>query len=183
MSVWNGTAGAVILGPTQHRVAQHLVRATKYGRVTLSSPQLAAELRMGRSDFYRITRQLRILGLFGIENDQGGAKGGRRYWRTARRDGRELPATRHRAAWARVTGWLKARAKALQALGRAIAGAPAGKGPHDPSRQAPPSPPHRQQPLGLPLGPPSGPSVLERLRQAGLRSDLADAWQKKGEPA
>jgi len=107
---WGGRRGHVILGPTEARVARYLEAATRHGRVTIRTLELARHLRLERSEAYRITRRLRVLGLFGVENDQGGTKGGRRYWRTPiEHDGAELDAGRHRSAWARVVAYLRAR--------------------------------------------------------------------------
>lgn len=108
---WHGRRGPVVLGPTEDRVARYLDTATRNGRVTIRAVDLAARLKVERSEIYRITRRLRVLGLFGIENDQGGQAGGRRYWRTAiAHDGAELDTTRHRDAWARVVGWSRSTA-------------------------------------------------------------------------
>lgn len=113
MSTWHGRRGSVILGPTEDRVARFLDHATRSGRVTIRTVELAERLRLERSEAYRITRRLRTLGLFGIENDRGGTKGGRRYWRTAiEHDGVLLDAVRHRTAWARVVAYLRARRSA-----------------------------------------------------------------------
>jgi len=105
----------VILGPTEHRVARWLADRTRSGRITLRMADVATATRVERSEAYRITARLRILGLFGIENDQGGSKGGRRFWRTAiAHDGAELDETRHREAWARVVAWARARGARLR---------------------------------------------------------------------
>lgn len=107
--VLTGRRGVVILGPTEARVAAYLGRRTAWGRVTIRTVDLIAALELERSEVYRITRRLRTLGLFGVENDQGGTKGGRRYWRTAiPHAGAELPAVAHRAAWARVVSAARA---------------------------------------------------------------------------
>lgn len=109
-SVWHGRRGSVLLGPTEHRVARYLDHMTRSGRVRLRTVDLAARLGLERSEAYRVTRSLRVLGLFGIENDRSGQAGGRWYWRTAiEHDGAELDRTRHRDAWARVKGWMAAR--------------------------------------------------------------------------
>jgi len=82
--------------------------------VAIRTVELARALRLERSEAYRITARLRVLGLFGIQNDQGGTRGGRLYWRTSiLHDGAELDGTRHRDAWARVLGWARARATRL----------------------------------------------------------------------
>lgn len=107
---WKGRKGSVLLGPTEDRVARYLADATRHGRVTIRTMDLAARLGLGRSEAYRITDQLRTLGLFGVENDQGGTLGGRRWWRTATpHDGVTLDATRHRIAWSRILAWARAR--------------------------------------------------------------------------
>lgn len=107
-----------MLGPTEDRVARYLDSMTRSGRVTIRTVDLASRLGLERSEAYRITRRLRVLGLFGIENDRSGANGGRRYWRTAtEHDGVELDVQRHRDAWARITGWAAAsRGRALARL-------------------------------------------------------------------
>lgn len=101
---WMGRRGPVILGPTEDRVARWLERMTRHGWVTIPTSRLIAELALERSEAYRITRQLRTLGLFGIRNDQGGTRGGRMVWRTPNVDDAAdgLDASRHRVAWARV---------------------------------------------------------------------------------
>jgi len=105
----------VILGPTEHRVARWLADRTRSGRITLRMADVAAATRVERSEAYRITARLRILGLFGIQNDQGGTRGGRRFWRTAiAHDGAELDETRHREAWSRVVAWARARGARLR---------------------------------------------------------------------
>lgn len=105
-----GRHGWVILGPTEARVARFLEDATRHGRVTFASVELAARLDLSRSEFYRVTARLRELGLFGVENDQGGTIGGRRYWRTATPSPESgLDPVRHRLAWGRVRAWLRAR--------------------------------------------------------------------------
>jgi len=115
-TTWHGRRGTVLLGPTEHRVARWLADMTRAGRVTIRTVDLARELRVERSEAYRITRRLRILGLFGIENDQGGTQGGRRYWRTSiEHDGGGLDPVRHHTAWARVLGWARARRDRLTA--------------------------------------------------------------------
>jgi hypothetical protein len=93
-TTWHGRRGTVILGPTEHRVARWLAGMTRTGRVTLRTVDLAAATGVERSEAYRITARLRVLGLFGIENDRGGNHHGRRYWRTAtnRTPARSTPA-------------------------------------------------------------------------------------------
>lgn len=100
----------MLLGPTEDRVARYLADRVSNGRVTIRTVDLVAALRLERSEAYRITARLRMLGLFGIENDQGGTNGGRRYWRTpTAHDGARLDATRHRVAWSRILAWARAR--------------------------------------------------------------------------
>jgi len=107
---WHGRRGSVLLGPTEDRVARYLEDLTDHGRVTIRTVELADRLRLERSEAYRITARLRVLGLFGIENDRAGTRGGRRIWRTARRhDGPGLDPRRHSIAWARVRAWAAAR--------------------------------------------------------------------------
>lgn len=121
MSTWRGQHGAVILGPTEDRVARYLEHMTKHGRITLRTVELAQRLGLERSEAYRITARLRVLGLFGIANDRGGAHGGRRIWRTAieRASPQPLDPVRHRTAWARVVAYLRARrSTALDSLAR-----------------------------------------------------------------
>jgi hypothetical protein len=114
----------VILGPTEARVARYLEDATRHGRVTLRTVELADRLRLERSEAYRVLRRLQALGVFGIEDDRSGQRGGRRIWRTGRALGRSgLDAARHRQAWARVAGWASARRARLAAFMRdAISG-------------------------------------------------------------
>lgn len=115
---WTGRHGSVLLGPTEARVARFLHELTRHGRVTLRSADLVVRLRIERSEFYRITRRLRTLGLFGIEDDRGGIRGGRRYWRTAtRHDGAGLDPRRRRLAQARIAAWAQhARTRVVAAL-------------------------------------------------------------------
>lgn len=114
MTTWHGREGSVILGPTEDRVARYLDSMTRHGRVTLRTVELAERLGLERSEAYRITRRLRVLGLFGIENDRGGAHGGRRIWRTGVVGSapHRLDPVRHRIAWARVVSYLRARRSA-----------------------------------------------------------------------
>jgi hypothetical protein len=117
----------VILGPTEHRVARYLADLTRAGRVTLRTVELAERLGLERSEAYRITARLRVLGLFGIENDRGGSRAGRRFWRTAiEHDGQVLDAVRHRAAWARIVAWARARKSALRSRLAALRSGTAG---------------------------------------------------------
>lgn len=175
---WHGRRGPVLLGPTEHRVARYLADLTRVGRVTIRTVDLVSDLRIERSEVYRITARLRVLGLFGIENDRGGTKGGRRYWRTAiAHDHSELDAERHRAAWARIVAWARAKrersAARLSALrhhtrpepvttARALTGQPFGQ------RRVP------VEPAGDPPGS-GGLTFAQRMRAAGL-GELMDGW-------
>lgn len=179
---WNGRRGAVILGPTEHRVARWLADLTRAGRVTIRTADLARELRLERSEAYRITRRLRVLGLFGIENDQGGTKGGRRYWRTAiEHDGAELDQARHRTAWARVVAWASAQRRRASARLASLhhMRVEAGSAAVDPSAR-----PQLRGKLALAVpaagvGPPptaGGGSFADQMRAAGL-GRLMDTWR------
>lgn len=160
---WRGRRGCVVLGPTENRVARYLDSATRSGRVTIRTVDLAARLGLERSEAYRITRRLRMLGLFGIENDRAGTHGGRRYWRTAlEHDGGGLDATRHRDAWARVVGWTAAARR------RAIA-----RLHHIRARAGTPLPTLTRPAVVPPL--PAG-SFADRMRAAGL-GPLMDEWR------
>lgn len=109
-TTWHGRRGAVLLGPTENRVARWLADVTSHGRVRIRTVDLVDALRLERSEAYRITSRLRILGLFGVENDRGGTRGGRHYWRTAiEHDGGGLDPLRHRQAWSRIVSWARAR--------------------------------------------------------------------------
>jgi hypothetical protein len=56
-----------------------------------------------------------VLGLFGIANDPGGHRGGRRIWRTSiEHDGAELNRARHAEAWSRIIGGARARQRHRQ---------------------------------------------------------------------
>lgn len=113
--VWHGRLGAVVLGDTQHRVARYLDAQTRHGWALIRTDELAERLDLERSEAYRITARLRALGLFGIANDRGGVRGGRRWWRTATgHDGRGLDPERHRVAWSRVVGWARRRRDAAR---------------------------------------------------------------------
>lgn len=175
-TVLTGRRGVVILGPTEAKVAAYLTRATMHGRVTIRTVDLGARLGLERSEIYRITRRLRILGLFGIENDRGGTLGGRRYWRTAiPHDGAELPAEAHRAAWARVTSAARAIAGAIAtavvirsaAARHTLAGAGASSSsPMEPGTMPGPLP------VGVSMGG-SPPSFREAMLRAGLAPWIA----------
>lgn len=178
-TTWHGRRGPVLLGPTEHRVARYLADLTRVGRVTIRTVDLVTDLRIERSEVYRITARLRVLGLFGIENDRGGNKGGRRYWRTAiAHDHSELDVERHRAAWSRIVAWARAQrersAARLSTLRhhtrpassdvstRTLTGQPFGQ---------------RRVPVELAGAPPGagGLTFAERMRAAGL-GGLMDAW-------
>lgn len=122
---WRGRLGWVLLGPTEHRVATYLEAMTRHGRVTLRSTSIASSIGLSRTELYRITARLRMLGVFGIENDQGGQHAGRRIWRTAAVDSssRPLDHARHRLAWGRIAAWSRARAARLLAAARGIVNA------------------------------------------------------------
>lgn len=115
---WRGRYGWIALGPTEDRVARYLDDATRHGRITRTTARIQDDLGLGRSEAFRILRTLRTLGLFGVENDQGGTRGGRRIWRIDRPgEGATLDAGRHRQAWARVVAYLAERkARALARL-------------------------------------------------------------------
>ena len=161
-----------MLGPTEDRIALFLERATRNGRVTLRSAELVERLGVARSELYRVTRRLRILGLFGIEDDRGGTRAGRRYWRTAvEHDGPGLDPVKHRTAWARVVAYVRTIAgraapvprPAAYAHGRPVSDhALAGAGPGHPV----------DVPAGL--GPPLR-SLAEAMR--ALAPELARAWR------
>lgn len=166
---WHGRSGAVILGPTEARVARYLHHATRHGRVTLRTMDLAAALGLERSEAYRITRRLRILGLFGIENDKGGTKGGRRFWRTpTEHAGAKLDDARHRSAWGRVVAWARAltaraRARLLIRQDGAAKGARVGLSTPVGSTDA------------RALDGPTGVNFADMMRSAGL-GPLMDEW-------
>lgn len=159
----------MILGPTEHRVARYLADLTRSGRVTIRTVELATRLGLERSEAYRITRRLRVLGLFGIENDRGGSRGGRRVWRTAiEHDGGELEAVRHRAAWARIVSWARARRASLGArLAHIRSSRPDGR-PGRPTLAPPAFNPR--------VGGASG-SFAEAMRRHGL-GPLMDEWAR-----
>ncbi|HEV8282340.1 MAG TPA: hypothetical protein VGQ02_10795 [Candidatus Limnocylindrales bacterium] len=156
----------MILGPTEHRVARYLADLTRSGRVTLRTVELAERLGLERSEAYRITARLRVLGLFGIENDRGGSRGGRRLWRTAiEHDGQVLDAVRHRAAWARIVAWARARRSALQSRLEALRSATAT--PH-------------LRPVGV-VTPTAGATPRAPVTPSGVRGGIfADAMRRHG---
>jgi hypothetical protein len=116
--VWRGQHGSVILGPTEDRVARYLHDLTRHGLITIRTLELARRLDLERSEAYRVLGRLRALGLFGVANDQGGQRGGRRIWRTERAGTASvLDAGRHRIAWARVVAWsAQRRARVIAAI-------------------------------------------------------------------
>lgn len=172
-TTWHGRRGAVLLGPTENRVARWLVDRTSNGRVRIRMTDLVDALRLERSEAYRITARLRVLGLFGVENDRGGTKGGRQWWRTAiAHDGAELDPARHREAWSRIVGWARERHARVAARLAAIR--------DDHTR-------HAEQlhplPLGVPTPPgptppgPGGVTFGDALRRYGL-GPLLDEWAR-----
>lgn len=177
-ATWHGRRGPVLLGPTEHRVARALADLCRAGRVTIRMADLAPAVRVERSELYRITRRLRVLGLFGIENDRGGARGGRRIWRTAiEHDGATLDANRHRVAWSRLVAWSRARRARvstrlaeLRGHHRSASVTMAREGAA--ARMGPAVPPG---PGTIPPGG-AGPGFGERLLRAGLRADLAERF-------
>jgi hypothetical protein len=164
-NVWHGQHGAVILGPTEARVARYLDDLTRHGLVTVRTAELADRLRLERSEAYRVLARMRALGLFGIEDDRSGSRGGRRVWRTGRpRAESGLDAGRHRIAWSRVVAWSRARRARLVAhhLRRT---APAHPGSGSPATSA----------AGVSPAPAAGGSFADMLRQYGA-GGLLDAW-------
>jgi hypothetical protein len=145
---------------------------TKAGRVTIRNVDLMRATGVERSEAYRITSRLRVLGLFGIENDRGGNHHGRRFWRTTiETDAGALNAARHREAWSRIVAWARARRdRARAALNHLRSGG------------LPPSPDlDRPGPADADLlhgnrvaGP--GPSFLELLVAGGLSRRLASGF-------
>jgi predicted transcriptional regulator len=159
---WRGRRGVVLLGPTEHRVALYLVDRTRPGRVAIRTAELARSLNLERSEAYRITARLRVLGLFGIRNDRGGTLGGRWYWRTAiEHDGAGLDGPRHRRAWARLLGVARARARRvadhLRRAAPAALGAPATRPPVGP--------------------PPAAAATFRAMFAAGGGGDLLRQWK------
>lgn len=113
---WTGRRGPVVLGSTEHRVALGLDHLTRHGAVRIRTVDLMERFQLERSEAYRITRRLRILGLFGIRNDPSGSAGGRLWWRTAAaHDGAELDPDRHLEAVRRIRGWARTAAATMAA--------------------------------------------------------------------
>jgi hypothetical protein len=169
---WHGRRGAVLLGPTEHRVAGWLRDRTHHGRIKVRTVDLATELRLERSEAYRITARLRALGLFGIQNDRGGTRGGRFIWRTSiEHDGAELDRERHREAWARIVAWARGRkARLAEKLADLRATTHAGQGARGMDRAQPATPGD-----GGSLPSPGG-TFAELMRRHGL-GDLMDQWR------
>lgn len=116
-----------------------------------------------RSAIYRVTARLRILGVFGIRNDRGGTLGGRWYWRTAtRHQGAALDPVKHRAAWSRILGGARARARRVAAFMR-DRGAPE---PAIPSRPAGAFPA------------PAGPTFRDLFAAAPGGAELLAEWKR-----
>jgi hypothetical protein len=177
-TTWHGRRGPVILGPTEHRVARWLADMTRAGRVTIRTVDLARATRVERSEAYRITRRLRILGLFGIENDQGGTRGGRRYWRTSiEHDAAELDAARHRQAWARLVAWARSQRGRLSARLAALRPHDMRAGSYRPGPSRPPTARASVEVAAAGASPPGGAggTFADRMRRAGL-GELMDAW-------
>lgn len=117
-TTWRGRHGAVLLGPTQDRVARYLDDLTGHGRIRIRTRDLADRLGLERSEAFRILARLRVLGLFGVSNDRGDHDGGRTVWRTRiRHDGSGLDPARRRITWARMRGATsRARARLRERL-------------------------------------------------------------------
>lgn len=158
----------MILGPTQHRTALWLERATRHGRVTLRMLRIAAELGLERSEAYRITRRLRMLGLFGVEDDRGRTHGGRRWWRTrSRRPGAwAFDPGSHRRAWARIVA--SSRRIVLELAGRDPMAHPLCRvcGERRPPEHDHPAPAKT-----------AGASFRERLARYGLTPETVETWR------
>jgi hypothetical protein len=163
-NVWHGQHGAVILGPTEARVARYLDDLTRHGLVTVRTAELADRLRLERSEAYRVLARMRALGLFGIEDDRSGSRGGRRIWRTSRTvPDSTLDAGRHRIAWSRIVAWSRARRARLVA--------------HHARRSVPahPGTTPATSAAGVSPAPAAGGSFADMLRQYGA-GGLLDAW-------
>lgn len=169
-TTWHGRRGSVLLGPTENRVARWLADMTRQGRVTIRTVDLAEATHVERSEAYRITARLRVLGLFGIENDRGGNHNGRRFWRTAiEHDGAALDSRRHRQAWGRILAWSRIRRTRLAERLAAIRGDHTR--PVDVSARAVTDP----TPPGARRAAPGGVTFAEAMRRAGL-GGLMDQW-------
>lgn len=167
---WYGRRGSVLLGPTEHRVARWLSDMTAHGRVTLRMVDLVAATHVERSEGYRITRNLRTLGLFGIENDQGGNHAGRRFWRTAiEHDGGALDAARHRQAWGRILAWARGRRSRVAARLAELRGEHTRPADSSARSVAGPTPAEATCPAS------AGVTFAERMRRGGL-GVLMDQW-------
>ena len=167
VTTWHGARGAQLLGPTEDRVARWLAVKTKHGRARIRSVDAIAALRLERSEWYRVTRRLRILGLFGIADDRAGARGGRLVWRTSSDTGVRLDAGRKRAAIARMRGQVHAAARRL---GRFLASGRTGAVPAT----------GRPAPADASPASAGDPGARQRRRQlmldAGLSPALAAEW-------
>jgi hypothetical protein len=161
--VWRGQHGSVILGPTEDRVARYLHDLTRHGLITIRTLELARRLDLERSEAYRVLGRLRALGLFGVANDQGGQRGGRRIWRTERAGTASgLDAGRHRIAWARVVAWsAQRRARVIAAI-------------HT-RRQGLTHPDTATPAAGVSPAPAAGGSLADHLRRYGA-GGLLDGW-------
>lgn len=173
-TTWRGRRGAMLLGPTEDRVARYLADRTSNGRVTIRTTDLIAALGIERSEAYRVTARLRVLGLFGIENDRGGTNGGRRYWRTpTEHDGARLDGKRHRIAWSRILSWSRARRDRaiarLEAIRHHTSRVGIGAGTSEPARRDAPA-------AEIPPSAAGGPSFGAMLRRTGLIDNLLDEW-------
>jgi hypothetical protein len=167
-TTWHGRRGPVILGPTEHRVARWLNDATRHGRIRIRTVDLVAATHVERSEIYRITARLRVLGLFGIENDRSGSRGGRQIWRTPTlHDGPGLDPVRHRLAWRRVVGWGVAHQRRIADRLAAIRNH-TGTRPRDGSRVHLAAEPD-------PLSGSAAPTFAARMRSHGL-GRLMDGW-------
>lgn len=162
----------MLLGPTEDRVARYLADRTSHGRVTIRTVDLIAALNIERSEAYRITARLRVLGLFGIENDRGGTTGGRRYWRTpTEHDGARLDAARHRSAWSRILGWSRQRARISRQRLAEIRNHTSRIGSVGPPRPRP------ERPTDPAAGKPAGSvSFAQLMRSSGLAPGLRASW-------
>jgi hypothetical protein len=146
---------------------------TRSGRITIRTVDLAAATHVERSEAYRITARLRILGLFGVENDRGGTRGGRRYWRTAtEHDGAALDARRHRDAWARLVAWARTHRERVRARLASLTSDRIGPPPGPVAHPAP-----AVDVLHTAVMTGAG-SFLDRLRRHGLADHLAEDFDR-----